>query len=65
MALQTTREPEAAQQLFEQFTTTTLDQPSPPTWSYLLLENHPTIAQRLAMVEAWQRRQATSAAQSP
>jgi STE24 endopeptidase len=65
MALQTTRDPEAARQLFEEFTTTTLEQPSPPTWSYLLLENHPTIAQRLAMVEAWQRRQATSAAQSP
>jgi len=57
MALQTTREPTAARRLFEQFTATTLDQPSPPTWSYLLLENHPTIAQRLAMVKAWQDRE--------
>ena len=57
MALQTTRNPAAARALFQHFTATALEQPSPPTWSYLLLENHPTIAQRLAMVQAWQRRQ--------
>ena len=35
--------------LFERFVPTTLSDPNPPTWDYLLLENHPTIMQRLAM----------------
>jgi STE24 endopeptidase len=56
IALQTTRDPASAQRVFRAFAQTSLEQPSPPTWDYLLLENHPTIAQRLAMVEAWQRR---------
>jgi STE24 endopeptidase len=63
MALRTTRDPAAARQLFRDFSTTALEQPSPPTWSYLLESNHPTVAQRIAMVEAWRRRQA--ATQSP
>jgi hypothetical protein len=43
---------------------TTLDEPSPSAIDYVLLENHPTIMQRIAMAQAW-RRYATSAAQSP
>jgi STE24 endopeptidase len=53
LALQATRKPVAATRLFERFATTSLLQPSPPTWDYVLLENHPTIMQRIAMVEAW------------
>ena len=53
MALRTTHDPAAATQLFRQFVTTTLDEPSPSTWDYVLLENHPTIAQRIAMAQAW------------
>jgi STE24 endopeptidase len=64
MALQTTRDPAAATALFRQFVPTTLDEPSPSTVDYLLLEDHPTIMQRIAMAQAW-RRYATSAAQSP
>ena len=64
MALRTTRDPAAAIQLFRRFVPTTLDEPSPSTFDYLVLENHPTIAQRIAMAEAW-RRYATSVAQSP
>jgi STE24 endopeptidase len=63
-ALQATRDPAGATGLFERFVPTTLSQPSPPAWDYVLLENHPTIMQRIAMVQAW-RRYATSAAQSP
>jgi STE24 endopeptidase len=63
-ALQATHDSAAATGLFERFVPTTLSQPSPPTWDYVLLENHPTIMQRLAMVQAW-RRYATSVAQSP
>lgn len=61
-ALRTTRDPAAAIALFRRFVPTTLDEPSPSTLDYLLLENHPTIAQRIAMAEAWRR---YAAAQSP
>lgn len=63
-ALRATRDPAAAAALFRRFVPTTLSQPDPPTWDYVLLENHPTIMQRLAMVQAW-RRYAASEAQSP
>ena len=43
LALQTTRDPRGATTLFEPFVPTTLSDPNPPTWDYLLLENHPTI----------------------
>jgi STE24 endopeptidase len=56
IALQTTRDPAAARGLFQRFSQTSLQQPSPPRWDYVLLENHPTIIQRIAMVEAWQQR---------
>ena len=63
-ALQATRDPAAATALFKRFVSTTLDEPSPSTLEYLVLENHPTIEQRIAMAEAW-RAYATSTAQSP
>jgi STE24 endopeptidase len=65
LALQTTRDPTAARQLFRAFVPTTYDEPSPGFLDYVLRENHPTIMQRIAMTVAWQRRYATSAAQSP
>jgi len=64
-ALQATRDPTAASGLFERFVPTTLSDPSPPTWDYVMLENHPTIMQRLEMAAAWKRRYAASAAQLP
>ena len=65
MALRTTRDARSGVALFRHLTTTTLSEPNPATWEYLLLENHPTPMQRLAMVKAWQARYATSVAQSP
>ncbi|HEY2938020.1 MAG TPA: M48 family metalloprotease [Gaiellaceae bacterium] len=65
MALQTTRDPGAGRSLFRRFGITALDQPDPPSWDYLLLEDHPTLMQRIAMTEAWKARYATSSAQSP
>jgi STE24 endopeptidase len=56
IALETTRDPEAARALFRRFGTTALADPSPPTWSYFLMETHPTLAERVAMVEAWEGR---------
>lgn len=54
-ALQATRDGASARKLFVDFQRTSLQEPDPPTWDYLWLENHPTIAQRIAMVEAWIR----------
>jgi STE24 endopeptidase len=53
LALRTTHDPAAATALFRRFVPTTLDEPSPSTVDYLLLENHPTIMQRIAMAQAW------------
>jgi STE24 endopeptidase len=55
-ALRTTRDPAAGRDLFEKFATTSLAEPSPPTWDFVLLEDHPTLIQRIEMVEAWQAR---------
>jgi STE24 endopeptidase len=55
-AFELTEDPEAAKGLFEGFTTTALADPSPPTWSYILLETHPTIVQRIELAEEWEER---------
>jgi Zn-dependent protease with chaperone function len=55
-SLQTTRDPQAMQSLFIRFSKDDLEDPSPPTWDYLLLEGHPTLAQRVAMARAWATR---------
>jgi STE24 endopeptidase len=60
-ALQTTHDAKDQESLFKKFVPITLDDPAPPTWEYLLAENHPTIDQRIAMVRAWKARYATSA----
>jgi Zn-dependent protease with chaperone function len=57
-ALQTTRDPVAARRLFVNFGKTDLANPDPPLWAHVLLDSHPTLAQRVAMAEAWQARQA-------
>jgi STE24 endopeptidase len=56
-ALQLTRDPESARGLFEGFTETALSDPDPPRWAYVLLETHPPVLDRIAMVEAWERAQ--------
>jgi STE24 endopeptidase len=55
-ALQTTRDPASARGLFREFAETSLGDPSPPTWAYVLLQTHPTLAQRVAMANAWETR---------
>jgi STE24 endopeptidase len=55
-ALQTTRDPASAVKLFRAFGRYDLTQPDPPGWSYVWLDNHPTLAQRIAMAQAWRRR---------
>jgi STE24 endopeptidase len=57
-ALKATRDPTAARSLFRELATASHADPDPPTWSYVLYDGHPTIVQRIAMVDAWQARQA-------
>jgi Zn-dependent protease with chaperone function len=56
MALQATRDPGAGREAFRSFTRIDLAQPNPPEWSYVLLDTHPTVIQRIAMTEAWEAR---------
>jgi len=53
MALQATRDPVAGREAFRSFTRIDLSQPNPPLWSYVLLDDHPTVLQRIAMTRAW------------
>ena len=55
-ALKATRDARSARGLFIQFQRTSLQEPNPSLLDYLWLENHPTIAQRIAMVEQWANR---------
>jgi STE24 endopeptidase len=55
-ALVATKDAIAARKLFVRFVPTTLEEPDPPGWDYAFLENHPTIAQRIAMVNAFDSR---------
>lgn len=56
MALETTRDPDAAASLFRRFTEESLNDPDPPAWSYLLFDSHPSVKQRIGLAEAWSRR---------
>jgi STE24 endopeptidase len=56
MALNATRDPEAAESVFRKFTPIDLAEPRPPTWDYVLFEDHPTVIQRIAMARAWAAR---------
>ena len=55
-ALIATRDPAAGRALFVDFARTSLLQPDPPTWSYVWLDTHPTLLQRVEMTAAWQAR---------
>ena len=52
-ALESTHDPNGATELFVGFSHTGLGDPSPPGWQHLLLDTHPTLAQRVAMAKAW------------
>jgi STE24 endopeptidase len=60
IALQTTRDPASARSLERKLAETSLSEPRPPGWAHALLDNHPTIMQRIAMAEAWEARQGRS-----
>jgi STE24 endopeptidase len=52
-ALRATRHPRAAEGVFRKFTIYDLAQPDPPGWSYVWLDDHPTVVQRIALARAW------------
>ena len=55
-ALRATKDPASMVKLFRSFEETSLEQPNPPAWDYLWLENHPTLMQRIAMAERFRDR---------
>jgi Zn-dependent protease with chaperone function len=55
-ALRATHDPAAAASLFRKFSRDDLVQPNPPLWSYIWIDNHPTIVQRIAMARAYAAR---------
>jgi STE24 endopeptidase len=55
MAVQATRDPAAGRALFQDFVRTDLQNPDPPAWVNLLLEDHPSALRRVEQVEAWRR----------
>ena len=57
LALETTEDPQATRDLFESFTTISLADPTPPWWSRVLFETHPTMLDRIRMAEAWRARE--------
>lgn len=52
-ALEATRDPEGATSLFKRFSITSLGDPTPPGWAYVLLDTHPPLLDRIEMAEAW------------
>ncbi len=55
-ALRATHDPSAARSLFVNLARTSHADPDPPALSYLFDADHPTIVQRIGMVEAWRER---------
>jgi STE24 endopeptidase len=55
-ALETTRDPDAMAGLFRRFSTTSLGDPTPPGWAYVMLDTHPPLLDRIEMAEAWRAR---------
>ena len=53
LALEKTRDPAAARSLFVRFSRVNVDEPDPPRWAFLLLADHPTLVDRIAMARAW------------
>ena len=59
VALETTRDPDAARELFEEFADTALQEPDPPEWAHVWFDTHPSLVDRIAEATAWERRSGT------
>ncbi|MGH2996028.1 MAG: M48 family metalloprotease [Gaiellaceae bacterium] len=60
VALGATRDPASARSLLRRFSATSLAQPEPPAWSYVLRSTHPSLLERMAMADAWATREGGS-----
>jgi STE24 endopeptidase len=56
VALTATRDPGAARGLFRLFADTSLQNPSPPSWAHVLLDDHPSALERIEQAAAWRAR---------
>jgi STE24 endopeptidase len=56
VALETTRDPDAARELFEEFADAALQDPDPPEWAHVWFDTHPSLVDRIAEATAWERR---------
>ena len=56
IALGTTHDPAAARGLFRGFTMKSLQDPTPPGWVRLFLNDHPTMLRRVELARAWAER---------
>jgi len=56
VALETTKDPDSARELFEEFADTALQDPDPPEWAHVWFDTHPSILDRIAEATAWQNR---------
>jgi STE24 endopeptidase len=56
IALEATRDPDSARQLFVGFVSADLADPTPSFWEEQLFGSHPSLADRIAMAQAWQQR---------
>jgi STE24 endopeptidase len=52
-ALEVTSDPAALEGVMRNFSSTSLEDPDPPLWTQLMLGTHPTLADRVAMAQAW------------
>ena len=55
-ALQATRDPGSAERLFVGFVGSDLEDPTPSFWEEQLFGSHPSVADRIAMTQAWAER---------
>jgi STE24 endopeptidase len=55
VALETTKDPDAARELFEEFADTALQDPDPPEWAHVWFDTHPSIVDRIAEATAWEQ----------
>src|SRR5439155_344652 len=51
-----TRDPAAARGLFKGFSVESLQDPTPPGWVHVFLDDHPTVLQRIELARAWAAR---------
>ena len=58
VALESSRDPRAARELFQELAETSHADPDPPLWSYIVFDTHPTAMQRIEMVDAWRMQDA-------